>query len=110
MRVDDLVYREPPPTQTPLTRHNPLLPMTPGTGTAFRDVFGYLLCIIISLSMLACLGLYIAPACAELAATSGGTARCELETGAYIFGAAFVVITLYAGYRMCRILFPARSG
>jgi len=84
--------------------------MIPGTGTAFRDVFGYLLCFVISLAMLAYLGLYIAPACAELAATSGGTVRCELEPGVYVFGAAFVVIALYAGYRMCRILFPARTG
>ena len=84
--------------------------MTPGAGTTFTDVFGYLLCLVISLAMLAYLGLYIAPACAELAVTSGGTVRCEMETGAYVFGAAFVMIALYAGYRMCRILFPARSG
>jgi hypothetical protein len=84
--------------------------MTPGPDTAFRDVFGYLLCLVISLAMLAYLCLYIAPACAELAATSGGTARCGLEAGAYVSGAAFVVIALYAGYRLCRILFPARSG
>jgi len=82
--------------------------VTPAAGTSFQGVSGYLLCMVISLSMIAYLFLYIAPSCAELAVTSGGTASCRMEPGAYLSGAAFVAIVLYAGYHLSRILFPAR--
>ena len=96
------------PTHTPLSPKNPFLPVTPAASTDFQGVSGYLLCMVISLSMIAYLFLYIAPSCAGLAVTSGGIASCRMEPGAYVFGAAFVAIVLYAGYHMSRILFPAR--
>ena len=98
----------PHPTHTPLSRKNPYLPVTLAASTDFQGVSGYLLCMVISLSMIAYLFLYIAPSCAGLAVTSGGIASCRMEPGAYVFGAAFVAIVLYAGYHMSRILFPAR--
>jgi hypothetical protein len=82
----------------------------PDTDFAFREVFGYLLCLVICLSMLVFLVFIVTPDCANLAVTSGGTARCEMGSGAYLFGAAFAVIALYVGYKLCRILFPARFG
>jgi len=80
----------------------------PDTDSTFRDVFGYLLCIIIALSMLVYLFLIVTPDCANLMITSSGTARCEMGQGLYVFSAAFIAVTLYAGYKMCRILFPSR--
>jgi hypothetical protein len=80
----------------------------PDTDSTFRDVFGYLLCTIISLSMLVYLFLIVTPDCADLTITSGGTARCEMGPGLYWFSAAFIAITVYAVSKMCRILFPAR--
>lgn len=82
----------------------------PDTDFAFREVFGYLLCLVICLSMLVFLVFIVAPDCANLAVTSGGTESCEMGSGAYLFGLAFAAIALYAGYKMCRILFPARFG
>ena len=82
----------------------------PDPDFASRDVFGYLLCLVISLSMLIFLVFIVMPDCANVAVTSGGTASCEMGSGTYLFGAAFVVIALYAGSKICRILFPARFG
>jgi hypothetical protein len=82
----------------------------PDPAFSSSELFGYLLCLVICLSMLVFLFLIIAPDCANLDASSGGTASCEMESGAYLFGTAFVGIALYAGYRIGRILFPARFG
>lgn len=82
----------------------------PVSDVSSREVFGYLLVLVICLSMLVFLFLVIAPACANLAVVSGGTASCEMGSGAFLFGDAFVLIALYAGYRLCRILLPARFG
>lgn len=82
----------------------------PGADISSREVFGYLLCLVICLSMLVFLLFIVAPDCADLEAGSGGTASCEMGSGVYLFGAVFFVIALYAGYRLGRILFPARAG
>lgn len=82
----------------------------PDADFSSREVFGYLLCLVICLSMLVFLVFIVVPDCANLKVTSGGTADCEMEGGAYLFGAAFAAIGLYAGYRLGRILFPARAA
>ena len=82
----------------------------PDTDSSSRDVFGYLLCLVIALAMLIFLVIVVTPNCANVAVTSGGTASCEMGSGTYLFGAAFVAVALYAGYKICRILFPARFG
>jgi hypothetical protein len=80
----------------------------PDTDADFRDVIACTLCLVISLSMLVFLVFIVTPDCANLAVKSGGNASCEMGSGAYLFGAAFVIIALYAGYMLSRILFPAR--
>jgi hypothetical protein len=60
--------------------------------------------------MLVFLVFIVTPDCANLAVTSGGTETCEMGSGLYLFGLAFTVIALYAGYKMCRIVFPVWSG
>ena len=80
----------------------------PETDIASKDVFGYLLCLVLSLSMLIFLVFIVIPDCADLAVASGGSARCETGSNMYLFGAAFAAVVLYAGYTICRILFPAR--
>lgn len=82
----------------------------PDTDSSSRDVFGYLLCLVIALSMLIFLVLIVTPNCAHVAVTSGGTASCEMGSGTYLFGAAFVAVAVYSGYKIGRILFPARFG
>lgn len=82
----------------------------PDTDFAFRNVFGYLLCLVICLSMLVFLVFIVTPDCENLAVTSGGTETCETGSGLYLFGLAFTAIALYTGYRMCRLLFPVWTG
>lgn len=82
----------------------------PDTDSASRDIFVSLLCLPIALSMLFILVLIVMPDCADLAVASGGTARCEMGSGAYLSGTAFAAAGLYAGYKMGRMLFPARFG
>jgi hypothetical protein len=102
--------RAQPPTQNALCRETRIEPVMPDTDFSSREVFGLLLSLVICLSMLVFLIFIVTPDCANLEVTSGGTARCEMESGAYLFGAAFVAIALYAGYRICRVLFPGWSG
>ncbi len=58
--------------------------------------------------MLVYLFLIVLPGCSDLTIASSGITNCELSGSAYLFGIAFVAVALYAGYRMSRILFPAR--
>jgi hypothetical protein len=80
----------------------------PSTDFSTRDVFSYLLCLNIALSMLVYLGIFVIPDCANLVITGGGPACCEMGSGMYLFEAAFIAVALYSGYKMSRILFPAR--
>ena len=63
----------------------------------FQDVFGHLFVMIIPLSMIAFIFVHIASRCAELVVLTRGDASCEPGTGAYLSGAAFLLITVYAG-------------
>ena len=81
----------------------------PGTDSAITEVSGYLLCLGLSLLMLVFLVFIVVPNCANMAIASGGTASCETGGGTYLFGAAFVAITLLAGFRLGTIVFPART-
>ena len=81
----------------------------PGTDSAITEVSGYLLCLGLSLLMLVFLVFIVVPDCANMAIASGGTASCETGGGTYLFGIAFVAITLLAGFRLGTIVFPART-
>jgi len=66
--------------------------------------------IVVSVSVLVYLFVFIPSSCAEMMQASGGTTTCGLEPGAYAFGAAFVVIVLWAGFNLFGMLFPTRKG
>jgi hypothetical protein len=82
----------------------------PSVDFSARDVFGCLLCLIISLSMLIYLVFFVTPDYVNLVITGSGSARCDMGRGMYLFGAVFIAVALYSGYKMSRILFPARFG
>ena len=67
------------------------------------------LVIVISVSVLFLLFVIIPSGCANIIEATGGKTQCYLESGAYLFGAAFVVILLYAGFNLFRMLFPIRK-
>jgi hypothetical protein len=69
---------------------------------------GYTFAIVVSISMFAYLFVFIPSACAGVIQASGGKITCGIEPGAYIFGAALVVIVAYSKIKLLKMLFPAR--
>jgi hypothetical protein len=73
---------------------------------SFWIVMGYTFAIVVSISMFAYLFVFIPSACAGVMQTSGGKITCGIEPGAYLFGAAFVVILAYSTIKLLKMLFP----
>lgn len=83
----------------------------PGTGGSRDQVSGPLRCRVICLPVRVALVFMGSPGFAQTRPPRGrGIASCGMGSGAYLFGAAFAAIALYAGFRLCRLLFPAWSG
>jgi hypothetical protein len=74
---------------------------------SFWIVMGHMFAIVVSVSMLAYLFVVIPSACAEVMQTSGGKITCGIQPGAYLFGAAFLLIIAYSKIRLLNMLFPA---
>ena len=74
------------------------------------DAFTYLFSLTVSLGMLYSLLFLIVPKCAGLAIASGGREACTMGVGVYLAGAVLVVLIVYCGDQLCRMLFPARFG
>ena len=66
--------------------------------------------IIVSISLLAYLFVVIPSSCAMVMQASGGKTTCGIEPGAYVIGAALVVIVLWAGFYLFGMLFPTKKG
>jgi hypothetical protein len=52
----------------------------------------------------------LVPQCSALEIASGGREACTMGVGVYLAGAVLVVLIIYCGYQLCRMLFPARFG
>jgi hypothetical protein len=50
------------------------------------------------------------PQCSALEIASGGREACTMGVGVYLAGAVLVVLIVYCGYQLGRMLFPARVG
>jgi hypothetical protein len=73
----------------------------------FWIVMGHTFAIVLSISMFAYLFVFIPSACAEAMQASGGRISCGIQPGAYLFGAAFVLIVAYSKITLLKMLFPA---
>jgi hypothetical protein len=52
----------------------------------------------------------LVPQCSALVSKSGGREACEMGVGVYLAGAVLVMLIVYCGYQLGRMLFPARFG
>jgi hypothetical protein len=80
------------------------------TPPPFWAILGNTLVIVMSIAVLFFLFVIIPSDCAGISEATGGNTSCNLEPGAYLFGAVFVVILSYAGFNLFRMLFPARQA
>jgi hypothetical protein len=74
---------------------------------SFWIIMGHTFAIVVSISMFAYLFVFIPAACAEAMQASGGKITCGIQPGAYLFGAAFLLIIAYSMIRLLKMLFPA---
>jgi hypothetical protein len=72
-------------------------------------IIGHTLAMVISLSVLFFLFVIIPSGCVSINEATAGKTSCGLEPGAYLFGAVFVVIVVYAGFNLFRMLFPVKK-
>lgn len=85
--------------------------MLPLTGHRLAYFTGYLISLIGSLAILSFLVFIVIPDCAAVAATSGGTASCEMNMPAvYVVFLIFAALIVYSGVRLAEILLEARGG
>jgi hypothetical protein len=73
------------------------------------DAFTYLTSLTVSLGMLYSLLFLLVPQCSALIIASGAREACTMGVGV-LAGAVLVVLVVYCGYQLCRMLFPARVG
>ena len=74
------------------------------------NLFAYLFGFTVCLAMLYTLFFIIPAQCSALEIESGTRLACEIGEGTYIAGAGLLVVTVYTGYQLCRMLFPAWFG
>jgi hypothetical protein len=72
-------------------------------------IMGNTLVFVMSISVLFFHFVIIPSGCANMIEAAAGKTSCNLEPGAYLFGAVFVVISLYAGFNLFRMLFPVKK-
>jgi len=72
-------------------------------------ILGNTLVIVMSIAVLIFLFVIIPTDCAGISEATGGKTSCGLEPGAYLFGAVFVVLLVYAGFNLFRMLFPVKK-
>ena len=77
---------------------------------SFWSVIANTFVIIVNAALLVYLFVIVPSACAEALRTSRGMTSCGLEPGAYVFGAVFVLLALYAGYDLFAVLFPEKKA
>jgi len=65
--------------------------------------------IVLSIAVLFLLFVIIPSDCASMSEATGGKTSCGLQPGAYLFGAVFVVLLVYAGFNLFRMLFPVKK-
>ena len=83
--------------------------MSDTTPLSFWMILEHTIMIVISLSVLFLLFVIIPFNCANIVDAAHGETTCHLEPAAYLFGAVFVVILLYAGFNLFSMLFPNRK-
>jgi len=83
---------------------------TPSPSLSPFDTFSYLFCLTVSISSLYGLLFLLVPQCSALVIESGGREACTMGIGVYLAGAVLVVLVVYCGYQLTRMLFPARVG
>jgi uncharacterized BrkB/YihY/UPF0761 family membrane protein len=76
---------------------------------SFWMVLEHTIMIVVSLSVLFLLFVIIPSNCAGIVEAAHGGTTCHLEPAAYLFGAVFVVILLYAGFILFSMLFPNKK-
>jgi hypothetical protein len=76
---------------------------------SFWVIMGDTLVIVMSISVLFLLFVIIPSGCAGIIEATAGKAICRLESGAYLFGAVFVMIVFYAGFNLFSMLFPTKK-
>ena len=72
-------------------------------------VIGNTLVMVMSMAVLFFLFVIIPSGCANISEATAGKTSCGPGPGAYLSGAVFVVLLFYAGFNLCRMLFPARK-
>jgi hypothetical protein len=76
---------------------------------SFWVILGTTLVMVISIAVLFFLFVIIPSGCAGITEATGGKTSCGLEPGSYLFGGVFVVLLLYAGFNLFRMLFPVKK-
>jgi hypothetical protein len=76
----------------------------------FWVIMTYTAVIVLSIAVLLFLFVAIPSGCASIIEATPGKIQCHLGAGAYLSGAIFVVLLVYAGFSLFRMLFPARQA
>jgi hypothetical protein len=76
----------------------------------FRVVMVYTAVMVLSIAVLFFLFVVITAGCAGTSAAACGKTSYRPGPGAYLSGAIFVVLLVYAGFGLFRMLFPARQA
>jgi hypothetical protein len=76
----------------------------------FWVIMTYTAVIVLSIAVLFFLFFIITSDCAGISEAIGGKTSCSLGPGAYLSGAIFVVLLVYAGFSLFQMLFPVRQA